>query len=435
MIGLVLVLIIDISIVKVYDLIDKAFISQANKLLLFSINSAVCLALQFTIIYYLQRSFRHRQIFKALNNSRLYRLSFITLSILGILFAVLIFQEVSYQSYKKWISILVVLVSYLTAMAFITRLSLLFVSWYRSTHNVIVLLYFVSMVLIVFNLLTTALITCLMIMDRPENIKEFVGGSVNMSARKYSLLNNIYSASSIMSFASIWLTTALLLNYYREKLVNAIAYWLLLSIPLFYFLVNYLYPFLVSTVFSTYMASDPLTISIILTAFLSLSKPIGGLTFAIAFWKISSIIAYEKNTRVSMMISGWGILLIFGANQALVQTLTPYPPFGLVSLSVLILGSFIMLLGIYNSAVLVSVNNSLRKSIHKQAMESKLLGLIGEAEMSKVVEKTVNRISRGKNILEKEMHQSIELDENELKKYIDFVIREVHHKGDRKQNI
>ena len=68
-------------------------------------------------------------------------------------------------------------------------------------------------------------------------------------------------------------------------------------------------------------------------------------------------------------------------------------------------------------------------------MESKLLGLIGEAEMSKVVEKTINRISRGKNILEKEMHQPIELDEIELKKYVDFVIREVHHKGDRKQNI
>ena len=56
-----------------------------------------------------------------------------------------------------------------------------------------------------------------MITDRPENIKEFVGGSANVSARKYTLLNNIYSASSIMSFGSIWLTTALLLNSYREN--------------------------------------------------------------------------------------------------------------------------------------------------------------------------------------------------------------------------
>ncbi|HEY6587108.1 MAG TPA: hypothetical protein VIY98_02355, partial [Nitrososphaeraceae archaeon] len=65
-----------------------------------------------------------------------------------------------------------------------------------------------------------------------------------------------------------------------------------------------------------------------------------------------------------MIISGWGIFLIFGANQGLVQTLAPYPPFGLVTNTVLIIGGFLMLLGIYNSAILVSVNDNLRKSIH-----------------------------------------------------------------------
>ena len=54
-----------------------------------------------------------------------------------------------------------------------------------------------------------------------------------------------------------------------------------------------------------------------------------------------------------MIISGWGIFLIFGANQGLVQTLAPYPPFGLVTNTVLIIGGFLMLLGIYNSAILV----------------------------------------------------------------------------------
>ena len=173
------------------------------------------------------------------------------------------------------------------------------------------------------------------------------------------------------------------------------------------------------------MASDPLTVSIVLTTFLSLSKPIGGLTFAIAFWKISRLVAYEKNTRISMIISGWGILLIFGANQALVQTLTPYPPFGLVTLSVLILGSFLMLLGIYNSATLVSINNSLRRPIYKQASETKLLGVIGDAEMQRVIEKTANRISKQKHVLELDAKKSIDLDETELKKYVDLVIREV----------
>ena len=140
---------------------------------------------------------------------------------------------------------------------------------------------------------------------------------------------------------------------------------------------------------SSYLTIDPITVSIILTAFLSLSKPIGGLTFAVAFWKISKITSYEKNIKTYMIISGWDILLIFGADQAVVQSQlqSPYPPFGLATLSVLIMASFLMLLGIYNSATLVSANNQLRKSIHKHVLETRLLRLIGHTEMKKEIEK------------------------------------------------
>ena len=92
-----------------------------------------------------------------------------------------------------------------------------------------------------------------------------------------------------------------------------------------------------------------------------------------------------------------------------------------------------MLLGIYNSAVLVSANNQLRKSIHRHALESRLLRLIGHAEMEKEIEKTVNKIKQDKDILEmdteqRQQLQPVELDESELKKYVDFVIREVKKK-------
>ena len=114
-----------------------------------------------------------------------------------------------------------------------------------------------------------------------------------------------------------------------------------------------------------------------MTSFLSLSEPIGGVTFALVFWKISKTVGYEKNLKTYMVISGWGILLIFGADQAVVQTLTPYPPFGLATITVLTIAALLMLLGIYNSAVLVSANSDLRKSIYKYALESKLWGQIG----------------------------------------------------------
>ena len=87
-----------------------------------------------------------------------------------------------------------------------------------------------------------------------------------------------------------------------------------------------------------------------------------------------------------------------------------------------------MLLGIYNSAIHVSANNELRKSIHKHALESRLLSLIGHAEMEKEIQRTVRKIAQDKNRFEidtEQQQQPIELDEKELKKYVDFVIREV----------
>ena len=51
-----------------------------------------------------------------------------------------------------------------------------------------------------------------------------------------------------------------------------------------------------------------------------------------------------------------------------------------------------MLSGIYNSAVLVSANDRLRKSIYNYASESRLLGLIGQAEMKKEIEVLTSEI-------------------------------------------
>ena len=126
-----------------------------------------------------------------------------------------------------------------------------------------------------------------------------------------------------------------------------------------------------------------------------------------------------------MIISGWGIFLIFAANQASAQMLTPYPPFGLATITVLTTAAYLMLLGIYNSATLVSANNELRRSIYKHASESKLLGLIGQAEMEKEVQNTVKQVTIDKYDLDKYLEEPVELDEKELEKYIEFVVKEV----------
>jgi hypothetical protein len=73
-------------------------------------------------------------------------------------------------------------------------------------------------------------------------------------------------------------------------------------------------------------------------------------------------------------------------------------------------------------------NSEIRTTIYKRAMESKLLGLIGRAETGRELQKTVEKIIKDKDILEHDTQRSADLDEEELKKYIEYVVKEIKTK-------
>ena len=184
---------------------------------------------------------------------------------------------------------------------------------------------------------------------------------------------------------------------------------------------TYFYQFFLGNLLNSYFQNDPVTVSIIVSAFLSLSKPIGGLIFAIAFWNMSRVIGYETKMKISMVIAGWGIFFIFSANQASTHIIAHYPPFGITTLTIMNVAAYLMVFGIYNSATLVSSNNSLRSYIHQRAL--KLLNPIGRAEMEREIQKTVKIISEDKEIIKISREEPFEFDENELKKYMSDVIK------------
>ena len=67
--------------------------------------------------------------------------------------------------------------------------------------------------------------------------------------------------------------------------------------------------------------------------------------------------------------------------------------------------------------------------IYRHALESKLLGLIGRAETEKELQRTVEKILEDKEILELEKQRPFDLDEEEIKKHLDYVIKETRKKG------
>lgn len=415
-------MLIDTSFVKIYEIIDKDFAPIQSKMLLFSVEALSCLILQFFLLKQVWNSFKSSQLHGRLQVG----ISIVSLSVLGTLIATMIFQMYYYNQYSSFITIALIAISYGTAAVFIFWLSWLFLSWYSSTHRFIILLYFISMVLIAFNLVLTATYACAKVADRPDQIGVYVGGGGEVSGGRYVLLDIIYRISTFTSFVGIWITTATIMTSYREKLINAITYWVIMLIPLVYFIITYFYQFILGSTLNTILESDPVTFSIILVAFLSLGRPIGGLIFAIALWNTARTISYEKNIKTCMLISGWGIFLIFAANQGVNQQTTPFPPFGITTLTILNVAAYMVLLGIFNSAKLVSVNNNLRKFIRRHAMlKSNLLDLIGHAEMEKEIQETVTEIIESQEIRNIQTEREVEFDAKELRRYIDIVIKEV----------
>ena len=67
-----------------------------------------------------------------------------------------------------------------------------------------------------------------------------------------------------------------------------------------------------------------------------------------------------------------------------------YPPYGLLTVSAMALSSYLMLIGIYSSAISVAQDSGIRKLIRKSVPEElRLLDRIGTAQMQKEIESKV----------------------------------------------
>ena len=59
-------------------------------------------------------------------------------------------------------------------------------------------------------------------------------------------------------------------------------------------------------------------------------------------------------------LKGIGLVLLFASNQAIIFVNEPYPPYGFVSVLYVGLASYLVLIGIYSSAISISEDSKLR---------------------------------------------------------------------------
>ena len=91
------------------------------------------------------------------------------------------------------------------------------------------------------------------------------------------------------------------------------------------------------------------------------------------------------------------------------------------------LSSYLLLLGVYASAISVSEDSKLRQSIRQAALrEPKLLDSIGTAQMEQEIQRRVLSVTRKTQaLMTEETGIQSSLSEEDMKHYLEQVIREV----------
>jgi hypothetical protein len=161
----------------------------------------------------------------------------------------------------------------------------------------------------------------------------------------------------------------------------------------------------------------------------SLVGIIGGLLLGFLFWIISRAMRPNKSVANYLIFCAYGFILQSVAAVDGVSA-SSYPPFGYASLSMSTLSSFMVILGLYSTAISISQDVRLRKYIKDLTLsDSGFLSTIGEAQMEKRVQSKASDLEnvvkeQGKELEKKTGIQS-SIQEQDIKGYLLEVLQEV----------
>jgi hypothetical protein len=229
----------------------------------------------------------------------------------------------------------------------------------------------------------------------------------------YNLLNSIVLP---VGFVFRWgASTLLLRNFYQRMAKLPLSFWIVLSLPIVLYLIGKMPGFFAGEslqgVDEQYRYFFRLLFRI---------GTIGGnILFGLAFFIVARKLSAGK-LRDYLTIAGIGDTIIGIALSTSALQVT----YGAAAHSLVLLSSFLFCLGLYVSAVAVSQDNSLRKSIKKTIPE--LFDSVGSAQTEKVLlERAVRLLKANREEMEEETGGvSYSLTEDDIKEYIVQVIRE-----------
>jgi DNA-binding protein Fis len=424
----------ELSLIKLISLSANDWISNMGIIFFVGVGITYVVG-QYLLLKYVHAVTKRRRMPEALHMNLAHKCVTIGQYVLIAILGLVVLQMILTSSYSVVLLITDTSISYGISIVMLSLLAHRFFLWFISKRKIAILLYALSALVLALNASFTIAYVDSVLMELPAYVGPHYALPFNpfiAPGSMTALLNSLLAVSLVASFMLSWSATVLLLSYLSRRLGKA-WYWTILSLPLAYFLIQFLPVFF--NVFALFPQSV-YPVFYIYTLFFTFSRPAGAILFGLAFWIIARRLRDSSSVVIDyMIISGIGLVLLFVSNQAIIFTQEPYPPFGIASVSFMGLSSYLVLIGVYSSAICISEDSRLRSSIRNLAMkESNLFDSIGMAQIEQEIQKKVITITRqNQERMAEETGIQSSITEEDMKSYLQEVMKEIekmrsHHK-------
>ncbi|HJR83749.1 MAG TPA: hypothetical protein VJ772_00115 [Nitrososphaeraceae archaeon] len=378
---------------------------------------AVCVVVQFLLL--------NSAIKMNLSISRSNKPSFhdiLIVILLGFLvFLLLMINSQLFQNRSYSLSIFILILIYdLTGSAIIIAVLVFKLSmWTKRKRNFHGFLYVLSFSLILVTLVSSSMGLIEELDGRSPTVTSKPNPWDNISTVQ-PIYYDMYRISSLISFGLFWIATSILLRNYSTRKIGKRKYWILVAIPMIYYIGTF--DFALNNYLNPLVFQYP-NFSTIIFYLLGITKQIGGFFFALSFIFMAKNIP-NKKLKFYLQLTAVGIMMLFSSIQISTLHILPYPPFGLITLSIMPISAYLVLLGLYNSARSISYDKHFLSELRKQIKNESNLFLksIGSAEWNRNLEMSIDGVLKQ---IGKRDDTNYSLGEEDVRDYVVDVLNEL----------
>ncbi|MFB5600428.1 MAG: hypothetical protein ACE5SW_09405 [Nitrososphaeraceae archaeon] len=330
------------------------------------------------------------------------------------------------NSYDIYLLYSLLIISYLTAFYFSIWGTIKFLKWFKSNRDKLLLVYSISFisfcVLVTLSLLYT--LTELQYFPEivtPTELKKTIHAlSINLSE-----IYPFYRISFLITFCSVWVLTAFLLYDYLGR-DNRVKFWLILSIPLVIFLIEF-FPVTLRLMMSLYLLNPSLLLPIY-TIITTITTFIGAAIVSITFWLLVSKIE-NKGFKNYLMLVAFGLLLVLTSTQETNFPRFLFPPFGLITILFIGIAIYLFFIGFYSASLHISKDTSLVKSFANRLYQYDFFRNIAKSQLEQEVKQVIPKVLQSSEfiLIQKEKQQK-ELEKENIEKLFQIVRREIENR-------